>query len=135
MRALIYDVHGNVLALEAVLEDAHAAGANGFLLGGDYGLFGPCPEETVATLRGLPDATWIRGNVDRWTARRDEAPDDELIQAAIDACRQSLAEQVVSELEGLPEQLAIDGTLYCHGSPISDVRSFMPSAAADDDEL
>ena len=41
MRALIYDVHGNVLALEAVLEDAHAAGANGFLLGGDYGLFGP----------------------------------------------------------------------------------------------
>ena len=135
MRALIYDVHGNVLALEAVLEDAHAAGANGFLLGGDYGLFGPWPEETVATLRRLPDATWIRGNVDRWTARRDEAPDDELIQAAIDACRQSLAEQVVSELEGLPEQLAIDGTLYCHGSPISDVRSFMPSAAADDDEL
>jgi len=71
MRALIYDVHGNVLALEAVLEDVHAAGANRFLLGGDYGLFGPWPEETVATLRGLPDATWIRGNVDRWTARRD----------------------------------------------------------------
>jgi diadenosine tetraphosphatase ApaH/serine/threonine PP2A family protein phosphatase len=40
----------------------------------------------------------------------------------------------VSELDALPEQLVIDGTRYCHGSPISDIRSFMPSAA-DDDEL
>jgi diadenosine tetraphosphatase ApaH/serine/threonine PP2A family protein phosphatase len=134
LRALIYDVHGNLPALEAVIDDARAAGADGFLLGGDYGLFGPWPSETVAALHELPDSTWIRGNVDRWTARPDEAPDDELIQAAIDACRQALGEQVVRELEALPEQLVIDGTRYCHGSPVSDVRSFMPSAT-DDAEL
>jgi diadenosine tetraphosphatase ApaH/serine/threonine PP2A family protein phosphatase len=134
LRALIYDVHGNLPALEAVIDDARAAGADGFLLGGDYGLFGPWPADTIAALHELGGATWIRGNVDRWTARPAEAPDDELIRAAIDACRQALADQVVSELEALPEQLVIDGTRYCHGSPISDIRSFMPSAA-DDEEL
>jgi predicted phosphodiesterase len=134
LRALIYDVHGNLPALEAVIDDARSAGADRFLLGGDYGLFGPWPAETVAALHELTDATWIRGNVDRWTARPGEAPDDELIRAAIDACRRALGEQAVSELEALPEQLVIGGTRYCHGSPISDVRSFMP-APLDDGEL
>ena len=49
--AVLYDVHGNLPALEAVLEDARAAGASGFVLGGDYALFGPFPAETVAALR------------------------------------------------------------------------------------
>ncbi len=135
MRALLYDVHGNLPALRAVLDDARAAGAQTFLLGGDYGLFGPWPAETIATLRELSGATWIRGNVDRWTARPDEAPDDALIRAAIGACRDALSDQVVSELGSLPEQTVIDGIRYCHGSPISDVRSFVPTAADDDDEL
>jgi putative phosphoesterase len=135
VRALIYDVHGNLPALEAVLGDARTAGANSFLLGGDYGLFGPWPAETVATLRELPNATWIRGNVDRWTARPDGAPDDELIRSAINACREALSQQLVSELGSLQEQLVIEGTRYCHGSPISDVRSFMPSPASEDEEL
>ena len=135
MRALIYDVHGNLPALQAVLEDARVTGAETFLLGGDYGLFGPWPAETVAKLRRLSGASWIRGNVDRWTAHPDEAPDDALIRAAIDACRESLSEQLVRELGALAEQVVIDGNRYCHGSPISDLRSFMPAAADDDDEL
>lgn len=135
MRALIYDIHGNLLALEAVLEDARNAGAERLLLGGDYGLFGPSPAETVTMLRELPDATWIRGNVDRWAAGPQEAPDEELIQAAIEACRDALGQQLVAELGALPEQLVVEGTRYCHGSPVSDVRSFTPSAADDDDEL
>jgi diadenosine tetraphosphatase ApaH/serine/threonine PP2A family protein phosphatase len=135
VRALVYDVHGNLPALGAVLEDARSSGAETFLLGGDYGLFGPWPAETVAKLRELSNAAWIRGNVDRWTARPDEAPDNQLIRAAIGACREALSEQAVSELGNLPEQLVIEGIRYCHGSPISDVRSFMPAAADDDDEL
>ena len=42
--ALIYDVHGNLPALEAVLEDARREGRDSFLLGGDYALFGPWPD-------------------------------------------------------------------------------------------
>src|SRR5919107_1832807 len=54
-------------AILAVLEDAAGTGAEGFLLGGDYALFGPWPRETVERLRELPGARWLRGNVDRWT--------------------------------------------------------------------
>ena len=41
-----------------------------WLLGGDYTLFGAWPAETVERLREL-DATWIRGNGERWTAAPD----------------------------------------------------------------
>jgi diadenosine tetraphosphatase ApaH/serine/threonine PP2A family protein phosphatase len=130
---LIYDVHGNLPALEAVLEDASAAGAQRFLLGGDYGLFGPWPAETVARLRALPEATWIRGNVDRWTA--DPEGLDAATLEAVAACRSELGDAVVAELGALPEQVVVDGTRFCHASPLSDLRSFMPEAAEDEHEL
>jgi diadenosine tetraphosphatase ApaH/serine/threonine PP2A family protein phosphatase len=133
--ALLYDVHGNLPALEAVLADARAAGAERFLLGGDYALFGPWPAETVAALRALPDATWIRGNVDRWCARPDDAPDDELLAGAIADCRRALGEPVVEELGALPEQLVEGDIRFCHASPLSDVRSFMPEPGSEDEEL
>jgi diadenosine tetraphosphatase ApaH/serine/threonine PP2A family protein phosphatase len=131
MLALLYDVHGNLGALRAVLDDA---GADRFLLGGDYALFGPHPAETVEALREL-DAAWIRGNGERWTADPTQAPDDEVVQGAIAACRQALGEAAVAELAGLDEQLVRDGVRYCHGSPVSDVRSFLPQPADDEDEL
>ena len=135
MRAILYDVHGNLPALKAVLEDADAAGADAVLLGGDYALFGPWPAETVEELRAIPEATWIRGNVDRWSAHPDDAPDDPLIRDAIAACRSAIGPDNVSELAALREQIVIDGTRYCHGSPVSDVRSFRPSSDEHDEEL
>ena len=59
--AVLYDVHGNLAALDAVLEEAHAAGAEQWILGGDYALFGAWPAETVARLRELTPAVWVRG--------------------------------------------------------------------------
>ena len=135
MLALLYDIHGNLPALEAVLEDALAAGAKRFLLGGDYALFGPWPEETVAALKNLPDATWIRGNGERWTADPESSFDNEVVRGAIAACREALGLELVTELAELDEQTVIDGTRYCHGSPISDVRSFMPQPGEDEEEL
>jgi predicted phosphodiesterase len=133
--ALLYDVHGNRPALEAVLADARGAAADRFLLGGDYALFGPWPAETVAALRELEDCTWIRGNVDRWSADPDDAPDDEVLQGAIADCRGALGAELAAELGALSEQTVIEGTRYCHASPISDLRSFMPAATDEDDEL
>jgi len=130
--ALLYDIHGNLPALEAVLADSPAERV---LLGGDYALFGPWPVETVTALRGLPGATWIRGNVDRWTAAPGQAPDNEVVQGAIEACRQALGARLVNELAALPEQEVLDGARYCHASPVSDVRSFMPDPADDEPEL
>ena len=41
----------------------------------------------------LPAATWIRGNVDRWSAHPAEAPDDELVQGAISDLRRMPPDQ------------------------------------------
>jgi diadenosine tetraphosphatase ApaH/serine/threonine PP2A family protein phosphatase len=130
--ALLYDVHGNLPALEAVLADARA---ERFLLGGDYALFGAWPKETVAALRALPDAVWIRGNGERWTASPADAPDLDVVQGAIAACRDALGPDLVAELAALEEQTVHESARYCHASPVSDVRSFMPEPGEDESEL
>jgi predicted phosphodiesterase len=134
MLALIYDIHGNVRALEAVLADAHEQGADGYLVGGDVALFGPWPEATVARLRELSPATWIRGNGERWTADPDAAP--EPVRGATAAARAALGDALVDELAALPESAEVDAdTRAWHGSPVSDVRSFMPEPGDDEAEL
>jgi predicted phosphodiesterase len=132
----MYDIHGNLPALEAVLADASAAGVSGFVLGGDYALFGPFPSETVARLRSLDgEVTWIRGNVDRWCFDPESAPEDEVLRGAIAACRGALGSSVVAELGMLGQQVVIEGTRFCHASPLSDVQSFMPEPADGEDDL
>jgi diadenosine tetraphosphatase ApaH/serine/threonine PP2A family protein phosphatase len=119
--ALLYDVHGNLPALEAVLADAERAGTQRFLLGGDYALFGAWPKETVVRLRGL-DAAWIRGNVDRWCADASDAP--EPVHGAIARCRELLGPELVAELAALPEQTVLEDARFCHASPLNDLESF-----------
>jgi predicted phosphodiesterase len=119
--AILYDIHGNLPALEAAIADAEGAGANRWLLGGDLAAWSPWPKETLERLRGLPAATWIRGTGERWLR---EPPLDRPEVAA------SLAEQPpgVGTDEGwlysLQTQVELDGVLYVHGSPLSDVESF-----------
>jgi diadenosine tetraphosphatase ApaH/serine/threonine PP2A family protein phosphatase len=133
--ALLYDVHGNLSALDAVLADAGAQGADRWILGGDYALFGPEPEATVERLRALAPAVWIRGNGERWTADPAAAPENPVVPPAIAACRAALGDATVAELGALPEHALDAGTRYVHGSPVSDVRSFLPEPAEDEAEL
>jgi predicted phosphodiesterase len=134
MLALLYDIHGNLPALEAVLGDARDRGADRWLLGGDMAPFGAWPAETVARLRELPAATWIRGNTERWLVER--LPEDEPMAAAVQACRDALGDELADELGALPECAAIgDGTTAWHGSPVSDMRSFLPERGDDEAEL
>ncbi len=135
MIAVLYDIHGNLSALEAVLTDAADAGADGFLLGGDYALFGPWPAETLARLDELDSPTPIRGNVDRWTAFPDDLPDDDVLRRAVADCRAAIGAAAADVLGGLTEQVIVGGTRYCHASPVSDMRSFLPEPADGDDEL
>jgi diadenosine tetraphosphatase ApaH/serine/threonine PP2A family protein phosphatase len=132
--ALLYDIHGNLPALEAVLDDAREQGAGRFLLGGDYALFGAWPAETVMVLERLEEATWIRGNVDRWLVD-PPAEAGEPAAGALPVCREALGADVVTRLAGLQEQAVVDGTRYCHASPISDMRSFLPDPLPEDVEL
>ena len=63
--AALYDIHGNLPALEAVLADVRRAGVDLVVVGGDV-LPGPMPAEALRTLRELDLPTrFIRGNGDR----------------------------------------------------------------------
>jgi predicted phosphodiesterase len=134
MLALLYDIHGNLPALEAVLRDLDGRDADGFLVGGDLAPFGAWPAETVARLRELPNATWIRGNTERWLV--EPLPPEQPMAEAVQACREALGDAVADDLGALPESARIDdATMAWHGSPVSDMQSFAPEASDEDDEL
>ena len=132
MLALLYDIHGNLVALEEVLKDAEAAGAGAYLLGGDFASWSPWPRETIERLRDLPNTTWIRGNGERWL--REPPLDRPEVLEALQERDSGLGtdEGLLYSLQGQFEQ---DGVLYVHGSPLSDVESFPPESGEDDERL
>lgn len=134
MLAILYDIHGNLPALDAVLDDARQQGADRFLLGGDYAAFGAWPLDCVRRLRELDGATWIRGNWERWGAEPDAAPDSEVVQGAATAVRDALGAGLIAELAALPGSVERDGALFCHASPLSDMEPFSREADADGDD-
>jgi diadenosine tetraphosphatase ApaH/serine/threonine PP2A family protein phosphatase len=136
MLAILYDIHGNRPALEAVLADARERGAQRFLLGGDYSAFGAWPVECVEILRGLPeDTTWLQGNWERWQADPVSALDLPVIMGANAFVREALGTGAVQELGGLPTQVVLGDTLFVHASPQSDLVAFAPEANEDDAKL
>jgi predicted phosphodiesterase len=132
MLALLYDIHGNVVALEEVLKDAEAAGADAYLLGGDFASFSPWPRETIERLRELPNATWIRGNGERWL--REPPRDRPEVMTAFRELDAGLG-TYEGLLYSLQAQFEQDGVLYVHGSPLSDVESFPPQPSEDDERM
>jgi len=119
---ILYDIHGNLDALEAVLADAEAVDVDRWLLGGDYGTPSPHPLETLARLRELPDATWIRGNGERWLL---EPPEDRPeVRETYGRFRDQISAEEVEWLFNLPPRAELDGILYVHGSPLADDDSF-----------
>jgi predicted phosphodiesterase len=123
--AALYDIHGNLPALEAVLAELRAEPPDAVVIGGDVAA-GPQPVEVIAALRALPwPVHWLRGNADRfvvmcfdgtlppdlaagpygeadtWTARRMAREDREL-------------------LASFPPLVRLGDVLFCHGSPRSD---------------
>jgi predicted phosphodiesterase len=135
--AVLYDIHGNLSALEAVVGEAEGAGATKYLLGGDYAAFGPWPRETVERLADLPTVARIRGNVERWLREEPEVPSSakELVTAAVSAALDSLGPDLVTRLYELPERAELEGILVCHGCPASDIESFAPEPEPDEERM
>jgi predicted phosphodiesterase len=72
--ACLYDVHGNVRALDAVLAELERLEVDAIVLGGDH-VGGPWPAETLARLRSLGgEVHWIRGNGERELVPGEEGP-------------------------------------------------------------
>lgn len=82
--AVLSDVHGNLVALEAVLADLQAEGeADAIWVLGDLAAFCPWPAESLARLRALDAVSFLQGNTDRYlvTGRRPALPPVESSEA------------------------------------------------------
>jgi len=109
--AALYDVHGNVHALEAVL--AETDDCDGVLFGGDL-VSGPFPRETLDLARSVTNAEFILGNADVFSspvARPEWDAARRWVQSQLDA-------QQLDRLEALPFSWTVDETLYVHANPV-----------------
>jgi len=129
--AALYDVHGNLPALEAVLGEVELAAPDAVLVGGDV-LFGPMQSEALVRLRGLGDrAVFIRGNCEREVAAR-ETSGDQLRDAWTHWCADQLGPEELAAVAAWPATAHLDvqglgPVLFCHGSPRSDEEMITPA--------
>ncbi len=79
--AILSDIHGNSIALNAVLHDIKTAGGvDRYWVLGDLAAIGHAPLTVLETLSGLPNAQFVRGNTDRYlvTGERPIPPFDRI---------------------------------------------------------
>jgi predicted phosphodiesterase len=73
--ALLSDIHGNLTALNAVLQDVdNLGGADHYLVLGDLAALGPQPVQVLERLNQLPNVQFARGNTDRYVVTGDRPP-------------------------------------------------------------
>lgn len=129
--AVISDIHGNVQALEAVLDDIESKGnISNILCLGDLAMAGPQPNITVDMIRELVQknkAVCIQGNTDKMIAHYDEKvlnglkEKNEIMANALESDVTLLSEEQKSFLRNLPETKSFEcenvKILMVHGSP------------------
>jgi putative phosphoesterase len=140
--AVISDIHGNVVALEAVLESIARSGADLIVCLGDVATLGPSPAAAVEAVQRAGCAV-VMGNHDAALLDPDAirahttAP---VIHASVDWCRRQLAEAEFEAIRRFEPRLVVPvgrgrSILFVHGSPRSmteDVLSTTPPEALDE---
>jgi predicted phosphodiesterase len=129
--AALYDIHGNLPALEAVLADIECEGVDGIVVGGDV-LPGPIVTPTLDRLRHLTvPAGFIRGNGERETLAMRAGHDSGGVPERYRGMVRWVAEQMTDDDEcwlsawPVTTTMAIEGlgdVLFCHATPRNDVE-------------
>lgn len=118
--AVIADIHGNVAALNAVLEDLQNRPCDSLVVAGDLALSGPRPVETLAKIQEL-DVPTIYGNTDLFVY------DEQYTRDGLDWTREQLGADGLDYLRGLPFEHRItppgghspqDDLLIVHATPM-----------------
>jgi putative phosphoesterase len=118
--AALHDVHGNLPALEAVLEEVEQEAPDAVVFGGDMFL-GPLPRETLEAVLALGDrAVFVLGNCDRWfldvyDGRAEPEPDDVWLIEQLDARHRDFFAAMPRTVSLNVDELG--PVLFCHGSP------------------
>lgn len=129
--ALLADLHGNLVALDAVLAEVDRLDVGRVVIAGDVA-WGVQPAETVARVMALAGrVTVIQGNADREVADPGTVEGDAFLRDSTAWCADQLTPDQCRWLGGLPLTATIrvdgmGGVLICHGSPRSDVEGMRP---------
>ena len=118
--AALYDIHGNLAALDAVLAEVPDDAT--IVVGGDICAGGDRASEVLTRLRGLGErVVWVRGNADR-----ELHPDEEGLAPPefLEPARAQLSEEEIEFLHDLPDTQVVGDVLYCHASPRNDLDIF-----------
>ncbi len=126
---IVADIHGNDVALRAVLEDSAALHVGQWWALGDLVLFGPRPAEVLELLLGLPGIRMLRGNTDRYVLTGEQpAPHATAIDAAasVDLVeRYGAMAAGIGWTRGVLDQAGLLGNL---ASPTSSLGCCLPGA-------
>ena len=119
--ALISDIHGNAVALEAVLADIARRRVDEIACLGDVAAGGPQPREALEQLRALGCAV-VRANADEWLLATMPAEDDRRLREIVEWARGQLTDADVAYLESFVPTVELDlgksrRMLCFHGSP------------------
>jgi len=120
--AALYDVHGNLPALEAVLADPRLDGVDLIVSGGDL-VVGPLPAECLDRLEAEePRVRFLTGNCDREAC----APEGSELGEVAAWCNALLGADRVARIEAWPGTVELDvpgslSALFCHATPASDM--------------
>lgn len=131
--AALYDIHGNLPALEAVLAEIAEAGVDRIVVGGDV-VAGPLPSETLACLQQLTTPVqYLQGNADREVlaqiAGHGAGAVPEAVLPVVRWVAGKLSPEQARFMMGWPPTLraSVDGlgeVLFCHATPRSDTEVF-----------
>jgi putative phosphoesterase len=127
--AALYDVHGNLPALEAVLAELDRDPPDLIVFGGDVAA-GPFPRETIERLLELPAARFVQGNADRvmveiFDGRRavEGGLIDEWAVEQLDRPHRDF-------LASFEKTVTAAGALFCHATPHDDEPIFTRASPA-----
>ncbi|HLJ93812.1 MAG TPA: metallophosphoesterase family protein [Gemmataceae bacterium] len=131
--AAIYDIHGNLPALEAVLEEIRQAGVDQIVVGGDV-MPGPMQREALACLLDLRiPVQFLQGNGEREILALRAGRQTGNVPEAYRGIMEWAAQELLPEHERLAAswpltlRVAIEGlreVLFCHATPRSDTEIF-----------
>jgi predicted phosphodiesterase len=122
---LLSDVHGDLVALEAVVADGRARGVDAWWVLGDLVAIGPDPVGTLELLIALPGVRFISGNTDRYVVTGDRPPPT-AADVLGDPSLRPIFDEVEASFDWTRDVLDRSGWLAWLAALPGDVRQAMP---------